>query len=163
TYRCRPRLSRRPAISIVLSRRSKCSAEPDHWKGSWRGPLELIGVDQAPVRSRACASLRCLASRSLRRSVRLNIAAAVARGEFLLFVDSDLTPGPQDWVDQLVSLAERPGVGVIGGRITAADGSHLGGAYAVVVGGLVAALHRGFSAGSPGYACGLVTVQDVSA
>jgi GT2 family glycosyltransferase len=95
--------------------------------------------------------------------MRLNVAARAARGDFLLFVDGGLTPVNGDWIDQLVSLAERAGVGVAGGRITAADGSHLGGAYAIGVTVLVAALHRRFDAGSPGYACGLVTVQDVSA
>ena len=163
TYRCQPRLSRRPAISIVLTGRGRLSAEPDHWKGSWRGSLELIATDQAPARPCARACLRWLASGSPRRSLKLNVAAAAARGEFLLFVDGGLTLVNGDWIDQLVSLAERPGVGIVGGRITAADGSHLGGAYAIGVAGLVASLHRGFDAGSPGYACGLVTAQDVSA
>jgi GT2 family glycosyltransferase len=162
TYRCRPRLNRRPAVSMILGGRSKRPAEPDNWKGSWRGPLELM-VTEAPTRHCDSACLRSLASNSRRRSVRLNAAAAAARGEFLLFVDSGLTPVNGDWIDQLMSLAQRPGVGVVGGRITAADGSHLGGPYAIGVAGLVAALYRGFDGGSPGYACRLVTVQDVSA
>jgi GT2 family glycosyltransferase len=162
TYRCLPRLSHRPAISIVLTGCSRLSEVPDHWKESWRGRLELIGAG-SPAGPRAGARLRWLLSSSPRRSVRLNCAAAAARGEFFLFVDGGLTPVNGDWIDQLVGLAERPGVGIVGGRITAADGSHMGGAYAVGVAGLVAALYRGFDPGSPGYACGLVTVQDVSA
>jgi GT2 family glycosyltransferase len=163
TYRCRPRLSRRPAISIVHCGNGMLPAQPYHWAGTWLGPLELIGAGRTPAGTNPSASLRWLASHSRRRSARINAAAGAARGDFLLLVDDGLTPVNGDWIDQLVSLGERPGVGIVGGRITAVDGSHLGGAYAVGVAGLVAVLHRGFDAGSRGYACGLVTVQDVSA
>ena len=163
TYRCRPQLRRQPLVSIVLCDRGTRSAELGHWVGTWRGPVELIAAGQAPARPYPSASLRWPVSCSPRRSVRLNAAAGAARGEFLLLVADGLTPVNLDWIDQLVSLGERPGAGIVGGRITAVDGSHLGGAYAVGVTGLVAALHRGFDAASPGYACGLVTVQDVSA
>jgi GT2 family glycosyltransferase len=162
TYRCRPKQSRHGAVSIVLTSRGKLAAGADSWKGSWRGHLELIGAGSAGE-PRASEPFRWLVSRSSRRSVRLNAAAASARGEFLLFVDDSLTPVNGDWIDHLVCVAERPGVGIVGGCITAMDGSHLGGAYAVGVAGLVATPHRGFDAGSPGYACGLVTVRDVSA
>jgi GT2 family glycosyltransferase len=163
TYRCRPRLCRRPTISVVLRGQGRLSAQPDCWEGSWRDALEFIGIDTVPARHRGSTRIRWLASDSPRPAVRLNVAATAARGEFFLFVDSRLEPVNDDWIDELVSLGDRTGVGMAGGRITAADGSHLGGAYAVGVAGLVAVLHRGFDRRSPGYGCGLVAVRDVSA
>jgi GT2 family glycosyltransferase len=162
TYRFRPRPGRRAAVSIILTGRSSLSAKLDSWKGSWQGPVELIGAGSLAW-LRDGERPRWLVSGSPRRSVKLNVAAAAARGEYLLFVDSTLMPINEDWIDHLVNVAEMPRVGIVGGRITAVDGSHLRGAYAIGVAGLVATPHRGFDAASPGYACGLVTVQDVSA
>ncbi|HXR01938.1 MAG TPA: glycosyltransferase, partial [Pseudomonas sp.] len=92
-----------------------------------------------------------------------NQAAEDARGDYLLLLNpySVITHG--DWLDELVSQAQRPEVGVTGAKIFGPDGN-------VVHGGLILGLHgpagmpwSGESIQSCGYMQRLQVVHDLSA
>jgi ADP-heptose:LPS heptosyltransferase/GT2 family glycosyltransferase len=50
-----------------------------------------------------------------------NIAAAQARGEYLLFLNDDIEFADPDWLDTLLTEAQRPEVGVVGPRLLYPD------------------------------------------
>lgn len=52
----------------------------------------------------------------------LNIGAGQARGDFLLFLAADCVPLADDWLDRLLALASRPGVGCVGARLVDSAG-----------------------------------------
>ena len=51
-----------------------------------------------------------------------NLGAAAASGEYLLFLNDDVEVTEPDWLDAMVQQAERPEVGVVGGRLLYPDG-----------------------------------------
>lgn len=55
-----------------------------------------------------------------------NFAATAARGEYLLLLDSDTVVVREDWLEHLLNHAQRPEVGVVGGRLLYPDGKHHG-------------------------------------
>ncbi|WP_224360478.1 rhamnosyltransferase WsaF family glycosyltransferase [Hyalangium versicolor] len=52
-----------------------------------------------------------------------NFAARQAQGKLLLFLDAALEVIQEDWLEELISQAQRPEVGVVGARIQFPDGS----------------------------------------
>src|SRR5690606_31704764 len=52
----------------------------------------------------------------------VNLAAAEARGDFLLLLDDDAAPLHPEWLDALLDEAALPAVGVVGARLLFADG-----------------------------------------
>jgi GT2 family glycosyltransferase len=51
-----------------------------------------------------------------------NVAAARARGDFLLFLNDDTEIVDPDWMREMVSWAQRPDIGLVGLQLTGADG-----------------------------------------
>jgi GT2 family glycosyltransferase len=64
-------------------------------------------------------------------SAKMNRGAAVARGAYLLMLNDDVELLTPDWLEQLVGLAQQPGVGLVGAALYFEDGSiqHLGHRY----------------------------------
>ena len=50
-----------------------------------------------------------------------NLAAAQARGEYLLFLNDDIEFADPDWLEALLEEAQRPEVGVVGPRLLYPD------------------------------------------
>lgn len=81
----------------------------------------------------------------------VNSAAATASGEYLALlhdIDDVLSP---NWLEEMVALAGRPGVGAVGACLRAPNGTMVHGAGVVGVGGTVGFAHRGLPRGNPGY------------
>lgn len=55
------------------------------------------------------------------RAARLNEAARAAEGDFLAFMDPDLSCEAWDWVEQMAMLAGQDGIGAVGGKLYFAD------------------------------------------
>jgi len=52
-----------------------------------------------------------------------NLGVNVASGEFLVFLNNDIEVISQDWLDELISLAARPEIGVVGSLLLFPDGT----------------------------------------
>ncbi|MFI2812267.1 glycosyltransferase [Microbulbifer sp. JSM ZJ756] len=92
-----------------------------------------------------------------------NFGAAHARGEILGLVNNDvevITPG---WIEELVSLAQRPENGCIGALLYYPDDTVQHAGVILGLGGYAAHSHRGSPRGSPGYFNRLKVRQNLSA
>jgi len=90
-----------------------------------------------------------------------NRAAAIASGEVFVFINDDVTPLNQDWLQHMVAALDLPAVGVVGARLHYPDQSlqHAG----IVVGLLGYLGHVGrYGKGSPHFPW-LSTTRNVSA
>jgi O-antigen biosynthesis protein len=76
-------------------------------------------------------------------SAKMNRGALVAAGEYLLLLNDDIELVSADWIEQMLGLAEQPGIGMVGALLYFEDGTlqHAGHLYE---GG--AAGHIGFGA-----------------
>jgi GT2 family glycosyltransferase len=76
-------------------------------------------------------------------SAKMNQGALIAAGEYLLLLNDDVELVSADWIEQMLGLAQQPGVGMVGALLYFEDGSlqHAGHLYE---GG--AAGHIGFGA-----------------
>lgn len=92
-----------------------------------------------------------------------NLAAAEARGEYLLLLNNDTAVLHADWLDEMLCQAQRDDVGVVGAKLLFPDGKvqHAG----VILGMKGPAEHPfvGHDPKSPGYFARLQVVQDYSA
>ena len=93
-----------------------------------QAPFEVIVVDDASPDESAAALAQVGGLRLLRNASNLgfggscNAGAAVARGEFLLFLNND-TQVTKDWLDALLCcFAERADCGIAGSRLVYPDG-----------------------------------------
>ncbi len=91
-------------------------------------PIEVIAVDDASPDPETARLLRVRGIRLLRHEKNLgylrtcNRAAEQARGEFLLFLNSDTQPLP-GWLDPMIELMrERPDAGAVGSKLLHPDG-----------------------------------------
>ena len=70
-------------------------------------------------------------------SAKMNRGAAVARGEYLLLLNDDVELISADWIETMLSLAQQPGVGIVGAQLYFEDSTlqHAGQIYAGGVAG----------------------------
>ncbi|HMV17513.1 MAG TPA: glycosyltransferase [Zoogloea sp.] len=124
-----------PLVSIIIPTRDKVEylrpfIESLEERTRYR-PYELIIVDNDSVDPDTLDYLAALAGRHARVRTRIlrqpgefswsacaNAGAAVAEGDFLLFLDNDLHIVQDDWLDRLVAIAQRPEVGIVAPRLT---------------------------------------------
>lgn len=92
-----------------------------------------------------------------------NHAAAAARGEVLCLLNNDITVISEDWLDEMVGHALRPGVGAVGAMLYYPNDTiqHAG----VVVGahGVAAHAYSGYGRGHPGHMSRARLTQSLSA
>jgi glycosyltransferase involved in cell wall biosynthesis len=92
-----------------------------------------------------------------------NMAARLAKGDYLVLLNNDTAVIKEDWLDRMLSLGQREDVGIVGVRLLHPDTTiqHAG----VVVGmtGSADHSHIGAAAGTPGYLGQNLIVRGVSA
>ncbi|MGB3514339.1 MAG: glycosyltransferase, partial [Microcoleaceae cyanobacterium] len=92
-----------------------------------------------------------------------NLAAKTAKGEYFIFLNTNLEVVTEDWQRHLLYYAEKSDIGAVGGLLIFPDGivEHAG----IVLGksGKVDYLMRGFPSNHDGYAGSLVCAREVSA
>jgi GT2 family glycosyltransferase len=91
--------------------------------------LEVIVIDNGSTEPET----RILLERSGAKVVRvdeafnfsrlINLGAAVATGEYLLWLNNDTEALDSDWIDSMVEHAQRPDVGAVGARLLYEDGT----------------------------------------
>jgi O-antigen biosynthesis protein len=79
-----------------------------------------------------------------------NAAIAAARGEFVALVNNDIEIISPDWLDELVALAARPGVGAVGARLWYSDGTLQHGGVITGIGGGAGHAHKRLTRDEPG-------------
>ena len=176
----------RPAAASVAPRRASVSViipTKDHpallaraigaIRARTSGEVEIVVVDNASATEDAHRQLAMLREASgtvvvdypgaFNFSKICNDAAAIARGEILVFLNDDTEVLSDGWLDRLCAHASDPGLGAIGARLTYPDGrlQHMG----VLLGMGGSAGHFGAPApgDDPGWAGRNLAVHEVSA
>lgn len=126
--------------------------------------MELVLVGRADERASEGipTNVRLVDACAGTRYARLNAAAAVATGDYLLFLDDRclfMTPEP---IEQLVGMCSMAGVGAVAPKVLYRGGVNK--CYGVAVTRRrIMPLYRGYDDDFPGYECNLRAFQDVSA
>ena len=83
-------------------------------------------------------------------AAKMNLGAAHASGNYLLFLNDDIEVISPDWIEAMLSLAQRPGVGAVGAKLLFEDGTlqHVGVTFC---NGLPDHIRRGYPGDEAGY------------
>ena len=92
-----------------------------------------------------------------------NFAAAHAHGRFLGLINNDIEVISPLWLDEMVSLAEREGVGAVGARLWYPDGTLQHGGVICGIGGIAGHAQKYLPKGSLGYFGRAALIQTMSA
>ena len=93
----------------------------------------------------------------------INLGASQARGEFLMTLNNDIEAFEPDWLDELVSQASRPGVGLVGCLLLYPDHSVQHAGVIVGLSGVAGHMYADAAPDDPGYAGRARVTQDLSA
>ncbi|WP_371880682.1 glycosyltransferase [Caballeronia sp. S22] len=92
-----------------------------------------------------------------------NRAVAEARGAYLCLLDSDIEVMSPGWLNEMVSLAARPGTGAVGARLWYLDGKLRHGGFIIGLGGVAGPMHHMLARGQSGYFQRAIVTQNLSA
>lgn len=93
----------------------------------------------------------------------VNAGIRASRGEVVVLLNNDTEVLHPEWLEELVTLAIRPGVGVVGARLLYPDDSLQHGGVILGVHGVAAHAHLGLPYGAPGPMGRAASVQNLSA
>ncbi len=93
----------------------------------------------------------------------VNVLAQQAQGEYLVLLDAAAEVVGTDWIEQLLNHAQRPEVGVVGGKVLSADGHILQAPQVLGLRGAVGSPFLGLPHDAQGYMNRLLLDQDCSA
>ena len=119
--------------------------------------IEIIVVDNNDLRQETLAALAIYPVKFTHYTnpvfniaTKMNLGAQQATGEFLLFLNDDIEVISEDWIEAMLSVAQRPGVGVVGARLYFENDTlqHVGVTFC---NGLPDHIRRGFPGDDPGY------------
>lgn len=146
-----------PSVSVIVPTRDRADLLASCLKGLERirypGHLELIVVDNGSVDPAALAVLDQIKTDPRARvipdpgpfnfSLLNNRAAAVARNEYLCFLNNDVEATDGDWLSHLVTHALRDGVGAVGAMLLYPSGRIQHAGVVVGLGGAAGHVQRG--------------------
>lgn len=138
-----------PDYEIIVSDNNSQSAETRQWLAT----LEALQSDRIRVLRHA---------ETLSESACINSAAGYAQGEFIVLLAHDLCVVQDNWLENLLNHALRPEVGVVGAKLTAADGSIEHAGMILGLNGSASAVTAAQDAGV-GYMHRLISDQNLSA
>ena len=92
-----------------------------------------------------------------------NLAAKTAKGEYFVFLNTNLEPTVEDWQTHLLYYAEQSDIGAVGGFLVLPDGTVEDAGIVLGKLGKVNYVMRGFATNDDGYAGSLVCAREVSA
>ncbi len=92
-----------------------------------------------------------------------NFGAAAARGEYLLLLNNDIEITTPGFIRELLSYAQQPGIGAVGGKLLYPDGTIQHGGVIIGIGGTAGHSHKGLPGENGGDLNRLVTTQNYSA
>ncbi len=172
----RPAPARWPLVSAIVPTRDHLDVLRDCIDGLLDGTdypaLEVIVVDNASSEPETHAYFARIAARGVRvlpypgafnYSAINNFAAAEARGDILLLLNSDISMIAPGWLREMVQQAIRPGVGAVGARLLYPDGTLQHAGVVLGLGGAAGHGHVGAGGLDPGYFGQLMMTREVSA
>ena len=126
-----------------------------HEKNTWRN-FEVIVVDNGDLRPETKAALAPYDCRfvtfegDFNIATKMNMGAKVAKGDHLLFLNDDIEVIAEDWMECMLQLSQRPGVGAVGAKLFFENGTlqHVGVAFCR---GLPDHINREAPGDSPGH------------
>ena len=92
-----------------------------------------------------------------------NFAASHAKGEYLAFLNNDVEVISSNWLSEMLSHAQRSGVGAVGAKLYYDNGAIQHGGVLLGVGGVAGHAHKYFEKNADGYFSRLKVVQNYSA
>lgn len=92
-----------------------------------------------------------------------NFAARAAKGEFLCLMNNDIEVISEDWLEEMVSQAARPGIGAVGAMLYYPDNTIQHAGVLVGMGGVAGHLYAGSLRGTQGYKYRACLAQNLSA
>ena len=92
-----------------------------------------------------------------------NEAASAARGEYLLFLNNDVTAITPDWMEEMLGVCQRPEVGAVGVRLHYPEGTIQHAGIVIGMGGIAGSLFVDMPAERSGYLHKASIMQDLSA
>jgi len=92
-----------------------------------------------------------------------NLAAAVARGEYLALLNNDVEVINNDWLNELVSLAAMPNIGAVGARLYYDNKTLQHAGVFLGIGGVAGHAHKYMQGENPGYMGRAQLLQSMSA
>jgi GT2 family glycosyltransferase len=96
-------------------------------------------------------------------AAKMNAAAQLASGDYLLFLRASTENLQPNWLSALVQQAARPGIGAVGARLIGPDGKLVAGATVLGLQGCAATAFLGMPYQAPGYLNRAQLAQSVSA
>lgn len=92
-----------------------------------------------------------------------NMAARQASGEYIVLMNNDVEVITPAWLEEMVSLASRDGVGAVGAKLLYEDHSLQHGGIIIGIGEVAGHSHKGLPMGQAGYIGRAALLQEVSA
>lgn len=118
---------------------------------------EIVVVDNDDLRSETLAALTKYPIKFIHYTepvfnvaAKMNLGAKLSSGEYLLFLNDDIEVISPDWIEAMLSSAQRRGVGAVGAKLLFEDGTlqHVGVAFC---NGLPEHIRRGYPGDEAGY------------
>jgi GT2 family glycosyltransferase len=175
-YRVRHTLSNQPLVTVIIPTRDRVdlisTCISSLTKRSTYKNLDIIVVDNGSTDADTLVYLEGLPSQNIRvvrneepfNFSRLNnLAAKDATGEFLCCLNNDVEIIQDDWLEEMISFAQLPGVGCVGARLWYPNGDIQHAGIILGMGGIAGHPHKGLSKGSTGYFNRAIHHQSLSA
>lgn len=166
-YRLRQKLAKKPTCCVVITSGPNSLLTGD--VAAITASLNcseaqvILGGMRVPARSHFPKYLSFEGERFANREEVWLTALNVSKADYILLVDSNVRPVSEDWFDELLSQASRPGVAAVGPKIVdRAHGSVVHAGYSIL-GGKAAANFHGLAQSQAGYAARMYCLNNVSA
>lgn len=178
TYRTKIALSPKfPLVSIIIPTRDGVGYVRQCIKSIYErtsyANYEILLVDNDSTDPASVELIRWLEFEGLVRVVRRsgrfnyslinNSAVQMASGEIVCLLNNDTEVISPNWLEEMVSLLQRPGVGIVGAKLLYPDRSVQHAGAILGIGGVAGHGHKHFPPDSPGYFSRLSVVHEVGA
>lgn len=165
-YRVKYRINGNPLVSIIIPTRdradllSRCIDSILQKSTYHNFEIIIVDNDSTDVKtlsffrniSDLSGKCRVLPFRGLFNFSRINnFAVREAKGDYLLFLNNDTEVITADWLEEMLSHAQRPEVGMVGAKLLFPDNRIQHGGVILGIGGIAGHAFYGMPESSPGY------------